>query len=73
MGVADYASQTVDLEVDESSFTGETTPSHKQTEPQAVVQQDLSRLSNVAFMGTYVCGGHGKVWGYGTGGVVMVM
>ncbi len=30
---------------------------------QAVTGEGVSQLSNVAFMGTYVCGGHGKVGG----------
>ena len=55
--------ETVDLEVDESSFTGETTPSRKHTQPQtaAAAHSDISQLKNVAFMGTFVCSGHGKV------------
>ena len=50
------ARQAVNLEVDESSFTGETTPSCKSSEPNAG-QENVT----IAFMGTYVCGGHGKV------------
>ena len=55
--------ETVDLEVDESSFTGETTPSRKHTQPQTVAaaHSNISQLKNVAFMGTFVCSGHGKV------------
>ena len=48
--------QVVNLEVDESSFTGETTPCCKSSEPKAG-QENVT----IAFMGTYVCGGHGKV------------
>ena len=54
-------SQAVDLAVDESSFTGETTPSHKHTQQQSAAHSDISQLCNVAFMGTFVCSGHGKV------------
>jgi len=50
----------VDLDIDESSFTGETLPSRKHTHPQSVVRNDISQLKNVAFMGTFVCSGHGK-------------
>ena len=55
--------ETVDLEVDESSFTGETTPSRKHTQHQTVAaaHSNISQLKNVAFMGTFVCSGHGKV------------
>ncbi len=51
------------MEIDESSFTGETSPSLKHTEPQAAAaaHNDISQLRNIAFMGTFVCGGHGKV------------
>ena len=56
-----HIGQAVDLEIDESSFTGETTPAHKQTEARDGVHKDISHLNNIAFMGTYVCGGHGKV------------
>lgn len=51
----------MDLDIDESSFTGETLPSRKHTHPQSVVRNDISQLKNVAFMGTFVCSGHGKV------------
>lgn len=47
--------EVVNLEVDESSFTGETTPCCKSSEPKAG-QENVT----IAFMGTYVCGGHGK-------------
>ncbi len=57
--------QAVDLEIDESSFTGETSPSLKHTQSQtaAAAHNDISQLRNIAFMGTFVCGGHGKVGG----------
>ena len=51
----------MDLEIDESSFTGETTPSQKVTYPQSSVHEGVLQLKNIGFMGTYVCGGHGKV------------
>ena len=61
-GVMTYStSQTVDLEIDESSFTGETTPSCKHTQPQSAAHNSISQLRNIAFMGTFVCSGHGKV------------
>lgn len=53
--------------MDESSFTGETTPSHKQTQRQLLIKQDISQLNNIAFMGTHVCSGHGKVGVLGVG------
>ena len=53
--------QAVDLDIDESSFTGETLPSRKHTHPQSVLKNEISQLKNVAFMGTFVCSGHGKV------------
>lgn len=55
------------MEIDESSFTGETTPALKQAGQQNGCHKDISALDNMAFMGTYVCGGHGKVRGGGVG------
>ncbi|CAI8016880.1 Calcium-transporting ATPase type 2C member 1 [Geodia barretti] len=52
--------EVVDLEVDESSFTGETIPSRKSTLPQSAACKGVSQLKNIAFMGTFVCSGHGK-------------
>jgi Ca2+-transporting ATPase len=48
--------------VDESSFTGETEPSLKHTDPLPadVASQSLLKRKNVAFMGTLVKSGHGK-------------
>lgn len=54
--------QTVDFQVDESSFTGETEPAHKQ--PATLDVQDVQTVSsrtNMAFMGTLACGGRAKV------------
>ena len=53
--------KVIDLEVDESSFTGESTPSHKHTQPQSSGASSSTHFDNVAYMGTFVCGGHGKV------------
>ena len=60
-GEAVPSPQAVDLQVDESSFTGETIPSLKHTLPQSAAHNDITQLKNVAFMGTFVCSGHGKV------------
>lgn len=52
--------------MDESSFTGETLPCPKDVHCQQtdVGESDVSHTSSVVFMGTYVCGGHGKVRTY---------
>ena len=55
------------LEVDESSFTGETLPRFKQSEPVTSAKGDLSELTNIAFMGTLVCNGRAKGVVIGTG------
>eukprot|EP01038_Epipyxis_sp_PR26KG_P014627 gene14627-19646_t len=49
------------LSVDESSLTGETEPREKNTDPLPDLSDDaeLSQISNIAFMGTLVCSGHG--------------
>ena len=52
-------SQAVDLAIDESSFTGETKPSNKQTHRLNNGKQASHR--NIAYMGTLVRCGHGKV------------
>ncbi|OTF77976.1 calcium-transporting ATPase type 2C member 1-like protein, partial [Euroglyphus maynei] len=49
--------QSIDLSVDESSFTGETEPASKSVEP---VQNALTNNGNIVFMGTLVCQGRGK-------------
>lgn len=51
--------QAVDLSVDESSFTGETTPATKTTLPHP--RDTVVAPSNIAYMGTFVYSGHGKV------------
>jgi P-type E1-E2 ATPase len=54
--------KAVDLSVDESSLTGETTPCSKVTAPQpAATNGDLTTRSNIAFMGTLVRCGKAKV------------
>ncbi|MGH0120903.1 UNVERIFIED_CONTAM: hypothetical protein FKN15_014087 [Acipenser sinensis] len=54
--------EAVDLSIDESSLTGETTPSTKCTAPQpAATNGDLTTRSNIAFMGTLVRCGKAKV------------
>ncbi|XP_013884859.1 calcium-transporting ATPase type 2C member 1 isoform X1 [Austrofundulus limnaeus] len=57
-----------DLSVDESSLTGETTPSSKSTSHQpAASNGDISSRSNIAFMGTLVRYGKAKGIVIGTG------
>lgn len=55
--------QAIDLEIDESSFTGETEPERKETSciPEAVAHGSVTEQKNVAFMGTLVRCGKGKV------------
>jgi P-type Ca2+ transporter type 2C len=53
--------ETVDLAIDESSFTGETEPSLKFTDICAELNtKSISQRKNVAFMGTLVKNGYGK-------------
>ncbi|KAK1173540.1 calcium-transporting ATPase type 2C member 1-like [Acipenser oxyrinchus oxyrinchus] len=60
--------EAVDLSIDESSLTGETTPSTKCTAPQpAATNGDLTTRSNIAFMGTLVRCGKAKGIVIGTG------
>lgn len=47
----------MDLQVDESSFTGETMPAEKHTKPLSAHEADLH---NIAFMGTLVRCGRSK-------------
>lgn len=57
--------EAIDLQTDESSFTGENEPRHKHIN--AIRQPESSgieHLDNVAFMGTLVCSGRGKVRGF---------
>ncbi|XP_046733266.1 calcium-transporting ATPase type 2C member 1 isoform X2 [Silurus meridionalis] len=58
--------ESLDLCVDESSLTGETTPCSKTVAPQQV-SGDLTSRSNIAFMGTLVCSGKAKGIVIGTG------
>jgi Ca2+-transporting ATPase len=51
------------LSIDESSFTGETEPSRKIPEPVIKAGEEGS-VKNVAFMGTLVRCGNGKVSSY---------
>lgn len=54
--------KAVDLSIDESSLTGETTPCSKVTAPQpAATNGALASRSNIAFMGTLVRCGKAKV------------
>lgn len=50
--------ESVELEIDESSFTGETT--HFQKQSQVIENPNSLLLNNISFMGTFVCSGHGK-------------
>ncbi|XP_028673725.1 calcium-transporting ATPase type 2C member 1 isoform X1 [Erpetoichthys calabaricus] len=60
--------EAVDLSVDESSLTGETTPCAKSTAPQPAANNgDLTSRSNIAFMGTLVRCGKAKGIVIGTG------
>ena len=54
--------QAFDLSVDESSFTGETEPASKVTETGTSDKgTGISHRTNIAFMGTLVRCGNGKV------------
>lgn len=54
--------QAVDLELDESSFTGETQSCSKNVqEMSSQTPFDVARCSNIAFMGTLVRSGRGIV------------
>ncbi|XP_073702611.1 calcium-transporting ATPase type 2C member 1 isoform X1 [Garra rufa] len=60
--------EAIDLSVDESSLTGETTPSTKTSAPQpAATNGDITSRSNIAFMGTLVRCGKAKGIVIGTG------
>ncbi|CAL8354368.1 unnamed protein product [Arctogadus glacialis] len=61
--------EAIDLAVDESSLTGETSPSSKTTAPQDPASNggDLASRSNLAFMGTLVRCGKAKGIVIGTG------
>ncbi|XP_051155765.1 calcium-transporting ATPase type 2C member 1 isoform X3 [Leptopilina boulardi] len=51
--------ESIDLAIDESSFTGETEPAQKSTAPLLKADEHSSK-GNIAFMGTLVRCGHGK-------------
>ena len=53
--------QTVDLQVDESSFTGEAEPATKFTSTLNEKTSGISARRNLGFMGTLVRCGRGKV------------
>lgn len=60
--------EAVDLQIDESSFTGENEPRHKHIN--SVQNPDkigVEHLDNVAFMGTLISSGRGKGLVIGTG------
>uniref|UniRef100_W5KCX8 Calcium-transporting ATPase type 2C member 1 n=1 Tax=Astyanax mexicanus TaxID=7994 RepID=W5KCX8_ASTMX len=60
--------EAVDLSLDESSLTGETTPCSKTSAPQpAATNGDITSRSNIAFMGTLVRCGKAKGIVIGTG------
>uniref|UniRef100_A0A672MB84 Calcium-transporting ATPase n=2 Tax=Sinocyclocheilus grahami TaxID=75366 RepID=A0A672MB84_SINGR len=60
--------EAMDLSVDESSLTGETTPCTKTSTPQpAATNGDITSRSNIAFMGTLVRCGKAKGIVVGTG------
>lgn len=52
--------EAIDLAIDESSFTGETEPAQKSTAP-LLKANGLTTKKNIAFMGTLVRCGSGKV------------
>lgn len=59
----DKSLQAHDLAIDESSFTGESIPIYKSIDLQTDSSSKIkgSTQKNVAFMGTLVTTGHGKV------------
>uniref|UniRef100_A0A915C400 Calcium-transporting ATPase n=1 Tax=Parascaris univalens TaxID=6257 RepID=A0A915C400_PARUN len=59
-------SEAVDLQVDESSFTGEMEPRHKHVKP-LNGPVNVDRIDNVVYMGTLVRSGHAKGVVIGTG------
>ncbi|CAG9538346.1 unnamed protein product [Cercopithifilaria johnstoni] len=56
-----------DLQVDESSFTGELEPRHKYVRLLTTDSGTFDHIDNVVYMGTLVRGGHGKGIVIGTG------
>lgn len=67
--------QAVDLKIDESSFTGETEPASKIVEviPPSKASGGISQRKNIAFMGTLVRCGRGKVGGILCNAVALYM
>ncbi|XP_072168987.1 calcium-transporting ATPase type 2C member 1-like [Diadema setosum] len=60
--------KAVDLAVDESSFTGETKPSHKTIQAQSKTSSGKrTTMKNIAYMGTLIRNGHGMGIVIGTG------
>lgn len=53
--------QAYDLSIDESSFTGEPEPVSKTTDVSVTKQNGITHRYNIAFMGTLVRCGNGKV------------
>lgn len=53
--------ESVDLTIDESSFTGETEPCTKNTAPVVRSNGTHASTTNIAYMGTLVRCGNGKV------------
>ncbi len=54
-------SKSVDLSIDESSFTGEPEPSSKTADQNFSMNNQFSQRRNIGFMGTLVKSGYGKV------------
>uniref|UniRef100_A0A914X336 Calcium-transporting ATPase n=1 Tax=Plectus sambesii TaxID=2011161 RepID=A0A914X336_9BILA len=61
--------EAIDIQIDESSFTGETEPKHKTTPAlkRTISNSHIEELTNVAFMGTLVRCGRAKGIVIGTG------
>ena len=60
MKIIQFLLKAVDLQVDESSFTGELEPRHKHIK--ALLNDSTSEhVDNVVYMGTLVRSGHAKV------------
>uniref|UniRef100_A0A1I7YLL6 P-type Ca(2+) transporter n=1 Tax=Steinernema glaseri TaxID=37863 RepID=A0A1I7YLL6_9BILA len=59
--------EAVDLQIDESSFTGETEPKPKHVRPLDSEVTGTEHLDNIAFMGTLVRNGNAKGMVIGTG------
>ncbi|VDN01143.1 unnamed protein product, partial [Thelazia callipaeda] len=59
--------EALDLQVDESSFTGELEPRHKYVKSFANSSENVDHIDNVVYMGTLVRGGRGKGIVIGTG------